>query len=253
LGQFDITHHVLVSDGSGVFVDSSSLSVLYIRSEISFQISFDTAILPSSTTLDSMTISQTNGPICTENCVELEDLQFVCNGCEDGITSPGATFNMSLYLSPHLFSTSTDSATATTFEFGFAFDYSGRRQLVNVQFTRLPVRLELRDYDCLSPNGNYGGSYEHSCASGGFAKYYCVQDVKGWVADGSCSDSWYTMIGMIRALSLLFAGFILALLYSYFGKTKDGYTAVTTTAIKEDAHKEREIQLTEDKRPLCMA
>jgi len=222
LGEFDLTSSVMMGDAEEMVDPTTSDKLFYLNSVINFQVTFDSAMLPTYVTLESMAISQNSQPKCGDNCFEVAE--FVCTACDATNKSPGETYEFSVVLSESAFEGSAGSNTATSFGLTFGLQYTNRRVLKQVEVHRVSSTVSLRDHDCKAPNALLSALEKQSCGVLGMSKTMMCS-AHGWteVAECAVSGQSYELLAFTGIAMLSLAGIVLKILAA---KENKGYAAV---------------------------
>eukprot|EP00493_Phyllostaurus_siculus_P023039 UN23373 len=126
--------------------------IFYLNNIMELSVTFDSLLLPTYVTLDTMTVTQNNEAKCDSDCLDV--IQFVCDNCDADGKSAGATYTFSVVLTDSIFTALPSTSTDTTFELNFVLQYEDRRRRLAkaVDAHTVPIKVNLRDYDCKAPN-----------------------------------------------------------------------------------------------------
>jgi hypothetical protein len=202
IGDFDLTSSVQISDGSAwVNPMESNDMIFYLNNIMEFSVTFDSLMLPSYATLSSMSVTQNNEVKCDADCFDV--IQFVCENCDSDRKSAGATYAFSVVLTDSTFTALPSTSTDTTFELNFALQYEDRRrQLAKaVDAHTVPIKVNLRDYDCKAPNAILSSIETVDCDVVSMTKTM-ICSAQGWKDMGQCAapaERYFSIIGMVTS------------------------------------------------------
>jgi len=199
IGDFDLTSSVQISDGSA-WVDPAEANdmIFYLNNVMELSVTFDSLMLPTYATLESMTVTQNDDTKCGSDCFDV--IQFVCENCDANRKSPGATYTFSVVLTDDVFTGLPATSTDTTFELNFGLQYTDRRRRLakTVDAHTVPIKVSLRDYDCKAPNAILSSVETVNCDVASMTKMMICSS-QGWKDLSQCSapaERYFSIIGM---------------------------------------------------------
>jgi co-chaperonin GroES (HSP10) len=203
IGDVDLTSSVLISDGSGEWVNpaENNQMVFYLNSIMHFQVTFDSLMLPTFVSLTSMSITQNGAVKCDTDCFTAAE--FVCEACDADRKSSGSTYEFSVVLTDATFDAEAGVNTDTSFEVNFGIQYDRRRRLAKTldAFT-VPIKFSLRDWDCKAPNAILSSVKSVDCDFASMSKkMICSAD--GWEDVSQCTapvERYFSILGFVGSM-----------------------------------------------------
>jgi len=206
IGDIDLTSAVLISDGSGTWVDPKDNTdmVFYLNSIMHFQVTFDSLMLPTFVALTSMSITQNTVAKCDTDCFTAAE--FVCEACDADRKSSGSVYEFSVVLTDDTFDAEAGVNTDTMFEMNFGLQYDRRRRLAKtLDAFSVPIKFSLRDWDCKAPNAILSSVKSVDCDFASMSKkMICSAD--GWEDVSQCTapvERYFSILGLVGSMMVV--------------------------------------------------
>lgn len=190
IGTFKMESSIVIGDGSNFLTfDPESPQTVFVDSQFYVFVEFNSPFAPLTTELTNFTISQNEEEKCS-TCFDNTHLSFVCSSCGEGnmaMVTSGAAYNFSVVLASSILFATREYSMPTVFDLEFTFTYSRRYLATADQGFSLPIRINLKDYECKEPNAVYGAIEKMACSTAGLNQVnHCSRN--GWKEISKCPE-----------------------------------------------------------------